>query len=112
MRLQCPRREVNSMTTKKYRVFGANGHRQRVSFGTSFKDDFSTTDTVRIIEVLNNDITGTNDYTIVIITRDIEQECDREMRGQLSDGIFENSRTGNIEVFDEMNQRWIAFDLY
>lgn len=46
----------------------------------------------------NSDKTGTNDYSLVRITRDSAEECLQEMRGQISDGIFENSRTGVIEL--------------
>lgn len=86
------------MFTKTWKVYGADGHRQRESFRNSYKYDFSESGKTRIIEVLNSDKTGTNDYSIVRITRDTEQECDLEFDGQLTDGIFENSRTGRIEV--------------
>ena len=52
---------------------------------------------MRIIEVEREDRTGTNDYVIVNITRNTAEECEREFNGQLSDGIFENSRTGKVE---------------
>ena len=85
------------MFTKAYKVYGADGHRQRESFNPSYRYDFSSEGKIRILVVLNADVTGTNDYSIVIITRDTEEEVDREFFGQLSDGIFENSRTGIIE---------------
>lgn len=50
-----------------------------------------------MLTVLNADATGTNDYSLVIITRGTAEECDKEFFGQLSDGVFENSRTGRIE---------------
>lgn len=31
------------------------------------------------------------------LTRDTAQECYNELCGQITDGIFENSRTGRIE---------------
>ena len=40
---------------------------------------------------------GTNEYSIVRITRNTAEECLQELEGQLSDGIFENSRVGVIE---------------
>ena len=35
--------------------------------------------------------------TIIRITRNTSEECQEELEGQLSDGIFENSRVGVIE---------------
>ena len=82
--------------TKIFKVYGLEGHRQRESFNKSYKYDFSVGDDVRIIEVENSDKTGTNEYSIVRITRNTAQECYNELNGQISDGIFENSRTGEI----------------
>lgn len=82
--------------TRTWKVYGADGHRQRESFNNSYKYDFSTENNTRIIEVLNADTTGTNDYSVVKITRNTPEECDREFRGQLTDGIFENSRVGDV----------------
>lgn len=84
------------MVTMAWKVYGAEGHRQRESFFESYKYDFSVGDDVRIIEVENSDKTGTNDYSIVRITRNTIMECKEEMRGQLSDGIFENSNYGYV----------------
>ncbi len=83
--------------TRTWKVYGAEGHRQRESFSESYKYDFSEDGKTRIVEVFNFDKTGTNEYTIVRITRDTAEECEREFEGQLSDGIFENSRVGKIE---------------
>ena len=84
--------------TRSWKVYGADGHRQRESFGKSYNFDFSNDDDgMRIIEVEREDRTGTNDYVIVNITRNTAEECEREFNGQLSDGIFENSRTGKVE---------------
>ena len=48
------------------------------------------------------DKTGTNDYVIVTITRDSAEECERELAGQLDDGLFENAKYGKIEkITDE-----------
>ena len=84
--------------TMAWKVYGARGHRQRESFCRSYIQDFSENGMTRIIEVENSDKTGTNDYSFVRITRDTAEECLQEMRGQISDGIFENSRTGVIEL--------------
>lgn len=85
------------MKTRSWKVYGRDGHRQRESFFESYKYDFSNEeDGVRIIEVENSDKTGTNEYSIVRITRNTAKECGEELDGQLSDGIFENSRTGDV----------------
>lgn len=85
------------MVSKAWKIYGAEGHRQRESFNKSCKYDFSNGDDVRIIEVENSDKTGTNDYSLVKITRNTAEECQKELDGQISDGIFENSRIGIVE---------------
>ena len=82
--------------TKTWRVYGMDGHRQRESFNKSCKYDFSENGIIRIIEVDNFDKTGTNEYSIIRITRNSFEECEQELNGQLSDGIFENSRVGKV----------------
>lgn len=89
------------MITRSWKVHGFDGHRQRHSFEPSYVWDFSKGDDVRIIEVLNSDKTGTNDYSLVRITRNTAEECGNEIWGQINDGIFENYRTGEFEeVFE------------
>ncbi len=83
--------------TRQWKVYGLEGHRQRESFFPSRKYDFTNGNKYRMIEILNSDSTGTNDYSIVKITRNTKQECYEELEGQLSDGVFENSRTGIVE---------------
>lgn len=91
------------MTTRTWKVYGMyNGeqHRQKMSFTPSKRYDWTKDGNVRIVELLNSDITGTNDFTLVRITRNTAEECERELDGQLSDGLFENVRTGEVvEVF-------------
>ena len=83
--------------TKTWKVYGADGHRQRESFFESVHYDWSNNRWgVRIFEADNFDKTGTHDYTIIRITRNTADECDRELEGQISDGYFENSRTGKV----------------
>lgn len=85
------------MKTRSWKVYGLEGHRQRESFCNSYINDFSNEkDGVRIIEVLNHDKTGTHEYSIIRITRNTEEECESDFWGQLSDGVFENSRVGKI----------------
>ncbi|RHT00665.1 hypothetical protein DW903_13720 [Ruminococcus sp. AM42-10AC] len=69
---------------------------ERIIF-PSYQYDFSNEQNgTRIIEVDNFDKTGTHDYSIVRITRDTAKLCAAELNGQISDGIFENSRVGQI----------------
>lgn len=85
------------MVTRTWKVYGKGGHRQRESFNASYTHDFSEKGSTRIIEVENFDKTGTHKYSIIRITRDTAEECLHELYGQISDGIFENSATGEIE---------------
>ena len=84
------------MVTRAWEVYGADGHRQRESFSPSYVYDFSTDGRTRIIAVHNSDKTGTNAYSLVIITMDTAEDCEREFEGQLYDGIFENSAFGRV----------------
>ena len=84
------------MKTRSWKVYGVDGHRQKESFNNSATFDFSEGDKIRKIEVENADRTGTNEYSIIRITRNTADECLAELEGQLSDGIFENSKTGDI----------------
>lgn len=88
---------VEWSVTRIWKVYGVKGHRQRESFNESYKYDFSKNDDVRIIEVENSDKTGTNEYSIVKITRNTYEECQDEIDGQISDGIFENCNVGLVE---------------
>lgn len=85
--------------TKSWKVYGENGHRQRISFGKSFEYDLTGKfgRGVMLLKVDCSDKTGTNDYVIVTITANTADECEREFHGQIYDGIFENSRVGKIE---------------
>lgn len=85
-------------TTRTWAVYGLSGHRQRESFSKSYTCDFSSEkEGANILEIFNSDLTGTNEYSIIRITRNTAKECERELRGQLSDGVFENSNTGLVK---------------
>lgn len=93
--------EKGNPCTRAWRVYGREGHRQRESFSESYTYDFSDEHNgTRIISVLNSDKTGSNDFTIIQITRNTREECAQELDGQLSDGIFENSNVGKVEEID------------
>lgn len=82
--------------TRAWRVYGAEGHRQRESFNKSQSYDWTEGANIRRLEIENADKTGTNDYTIVRITRNTAEECEADLWGQISDGAFENSATGKV----------------
>ena len=85
-----------------YRVYGAEGHRQRESFNSSCRYNFSNEHDGRMVIHVNNcDETGTNDYTELVILRNTIQEVKDELDGQISDGLFENSRVGKVEMVTE-----------
>ena len=80
--------------TRAWKVYGQDGHRQSASFGKSM---VLNTWSGCHVEVDNADKTGTNDYTIIRITADTAEACERELYAQISDGVFENCRVGEIE---------------
>ena len=82
--------------TRSWKVYGAAGHRQRESFNESQSYDWTMGEDVRRIEIENADKTGTNEYTIIRITRNTSGECEDELRGQITDGLFENCRVGDV----------------
>lgn len=86
------------MATLAFKVYGKDGHRQRVSFDESKSYDWSSANLgTRILKKINSDITGTNEFSLIVIEKDTEEEVRRELDGQLSDGIFENYNYGKIE---------------
>ena len=90
---------------KIYKVNGAAGYRQRESFSPSYK--FITFDNITI-SVINSDLTGTNNYSLVKLEGDNEIQLENEFEGQLSDGIFENSAYGiTEEIKDEEFDRYV-----
>lgn len=80
--------------TKKFRIWGQNGHRQRASF---FKSMTYTTSTGATVEELNSDKTGTNDYTELVITAKDENAIRDAVAVALLDATFESCRIGRIE---------------
>lgn len=82
-----------------YKVTGLGNHRQRESFFPSYKFvDFEGIKT----SVLNSDVTGTNDYSILILEADTKEKIEKALDGQLYEGIFENSNFGEaIEITDK-----------
>ena len=75
---------------RTYRVFGEDGHRQRVSFAPS---GFCATRSFAMAERCA-DVTGTNEYVDVAVYGPDIFACDGTIEGQVWDGLFENSRVG------------------
>lgn len=89
------------MISMMFRVMGADGHRQRVSFRSSFVFFHRVISeggcsSIELIECRCSDLTYSNDYVDLIITASSEAACISILRSHLSDGIFENSRFGEV----------------
>ena len=77
------------MVTKTYKVFNASPKEGRFDFS-------SAEDGIRIIE-----ITNIKNNSFITITRDTEDLVGDEIKGQLSDGFYENEPwTGFLEDAD------------
>lgn len=84
--------------TRAWRVYGAEGHRQRESFAASHEFVCSReAGEESLVTVLNADVTGTHEYSLVIVTGVSAEACERELLAQVDDGIFENSRVGKVK---------------
>lgn len=87
------------MNMRAWKVYGADGHRQRESFGETYSFSQRRKEGETAYVVFNSDITHTNEYTIVLIVSnnvsyDQLEDC---LWSQISDGIFENSVVGKVE---------------
>lgn len=81
------------MESMLFVIFGADGHRQRESFNKSWSFETEQAE----VEIFNSDRTGSNLFSLMQITADDFEACRREMEAQITDGVFENSRTGEIQ---------------
>lgn len=93
-----------------FRVYGYDGHRQKASFGTSGIYDWSDENGTRIIEMRCADVTGTNAYAEIRITRDSLQDVLNTLEGQLSDGAFENMRYGEVFAIIDNEEHEIIYN--
>lgn len=89
-----------------WKVYGLPGQKQEEALMPSFSTDMDTLDNpwkreIRL-EVYNSDLTGSTDYCIISITGPNLYACEEELRGQLSDGIFEGYAVGNVEPLKEL----------
>lgn len=90
------------MVTKFYKIYGKDGHRQKMSFGESMIYDFSKNGDKRVVEILNSDVLGHNDFSILGITRNTIDEVKAELQSQLEDGLFECCSYGKVEEFQTL----------
>lgn len=89
--------------TRAWRVYGAEGHRQRESFAASHEFVCSReAGEESLVTVLNADVTGTNEYSLVIVTGESAEACERELLAQVDDGTFENCRVGKVKELRRM----------
>lgn len=96
--------------TKRFRVYGYDGHRQRVSFSPSKTFDWSEDGKICIVEMLNSDKTGTNEYTELVITA---EKPYFELEDQIFDGLFEDSPVGKVtEIVTEEKIIYVAGNIY
>lgn len=91
------------MVTKAFKIYGREGHRQKESFSPSQTCDWSEEGKTRRVALLNSDMTGTNEYSLLVITRDSEEEVRAELDGQINDGFFENSYVGNVVELENVS---------
>ena len=78
--------------TKTYKINGKN-----IGTGESVRYNWTEDDNIRIVEVKRADQTGETDSVIVKITRNTAEECEAELNGQISDGLFENEKVEKVE---------------
>lgn len=78
--------------TKTYKINGKN-----IGTGESVRYDWTEGKNTRIVEVQRADRTGDNNSVIVTITRNTVEECEAELNGQISDGLFENEKVEKVE---------------
>lgn len=83
---------ANPHSTVAFRVRGREGHRQRVAFEPSSM--FVDVDNV-LTQIVNID--NRRRYSTIVLTAENAEKAQKAFWAQLSDGIFENARTGRIE---------------
>lgn len=85
-------------TVKAFKVYGKDGHRFRGSFCESYAVKLPGN---IIMNVINSDITGVNDYSILkfnsMVGEMTEDEFVDELEAQIYDGVFECCTVGKVE---------------
>jgi hypothetical protein len=84
------------MVTRIWKVEAEKGHRLALAFGRTETFNWTNGKGWRIVTILREDVTGSQDHIFMVITRDTAEECEDEMFGQLSDGFLENCRYGVV----------------
>lgn len=84
------------MIRKFFKIYGADGHRQKETFNHSSEYCFESRD-VACIRVHNFDATGTHLYSLLEIHGESIEAIEKERDKQISDGIFENCIVGVCE---------------
>lgn len=91
-------------TTKVFKVYGLDGHRQRESFYPSYAYNWGKENSTNIVACLNSDFSSTNDYSILVIERNTLQEVYEALDAHLYSGILENSKKGKIEEVTDVSE--------
>ncbi len=86
--------------THWYRIWGREGHRQREAFRPSMR--WSTANAE--FYIMGAEDTGSYDYVDLAISGDSEEIIKEELEAQLSDGAFENSHYGKVELIDSYDR--------
>lgn len=81
-----------------YRIFGQDGHKQRMAFSESNVYNWSDRSNTRIVGVFNSDFSDSFECSILLVIRNTHDECRDELQGQIYDGIFESCKTGKVEL--------------
>ena len=68
-----------------------------MSFGESMIFDFSKNGDKRVVELLNSDVLGHNEFSVLGITRNTLDEVEAALQSQLDDGLFECCDYGKVE---------------
>lgn len=87
--------------TKTYKINGKN-----IGTGESVKYDWTEGDDIRIVEVQRADQTGDINSVMVKISRNTAEECESELNGQISDGLFENEKVEKVTAIISQGEKY------
>lgn len=95
----------------RFRVFLAPDSRELL-FGKSVTHDGSDEKKIRVVELRNCDLTGTNEFCEMIITRDSLDDCMEEMREQIMDGLFKDHLIKNVSAYSTPTDDWFDVSMF
>lgn len=101
-RIKYYRNEVYSYGNKILQNLWKRWSPSEDEFGESMIYDFSKNGDKRVFEILNSDVLGHNDFSILGITRNTFDEVKSELQSQLEDGLFECCSYGKVEEFQTL----------